>query len=423
MSRFRLRKSAFGVTLVTLVALAATACASDKAVDGSVAIGADGVKHGPGVTDDKITVGLITDLTGPYAPLGKSISQAGQLYYEKVNAAGGICGRTIEPIVRDMGYDVQKTVSAYTELEPRVAALPQFIGSATVAAVRDRLEAGGPLTLALAWAPSLLGADSIQMTGTTYAVDVINGVDFLVKERGLKAGDKIGHVYVEGDYGDDSLAGSKYAAGKLGMSVVEQKVKATDADMSSQVSAMEQAGVKAVILSTAPRQTASFAGVAGATGLKVPLLGSNSAFAPQLLATPAGPALLGDFHIMQASSPLSADLPVMKEIIDGYKAKFPQDGLDNGVMAGYTGAVVVGDALKKACENKDLSRAGIIAAHRSQSAWDGGFGSTMDFTDPKQPPTRETYILKADKEAVGGLKVVKEAAVSELAASYEIKVG
>ncbi|ROO89166.1 amino acid/amide ABC transporter substrate-binding protein (HAAT family) [Actinocorallia herbida] len=417
MSRFRLRA---GVVGAVILALAATSCASDKAVDGEAAVGADGVKHGPGVTDDTITVGMITDLTGPYAPLGKSISQAGRLYFEEVNAAGGICGRKVEPLVRDMSYDVQKTVSAYTELEPKVAALPQFIGSATVASVRDKLEASGPLTLALAWAPSILGAQSIQMTGTTYAVDVVNGVDFLVKERGLKAGDKIGHIYVEGDYGDDSLAGSKYAAEKLGMTVVEQKVKATDADMSSQVSTMEEAGVKAVILSIAPKQTASFVGVAATTGLKVPMLGSNSAFAPQLLATPAGPALLGDFYVLQASSPLSADLPIMKKIIDGYKAKYPQDGLDNGVMAGYTGSMVIGDALKKACENKDLSRAGIISAHRSQKAWDGGFGSTYDFSDPSQPPTRSTFILKPDADALGGLKIHKDRFTADLAASYPV---
>ncbi|GAB2865517.1 ABC transporter substrate-binding protein [Actinocorallia aurea] len=420
MSRFRLRA---GVAGLAILALAATSCASGKSVDGADSVGADGVKLGPGVTEDTISLGVITDLTGPYSPLGKSLGQAAQMYFDEVNAAGGICDRKVETLVRDMGYDVQKSVAAYTELEPKVAALPQFIGSATVGAVRDKLAASGPLTLALAWAPSMLGADSIQITGTTYAIDVVNGVDFLVKEKGLKAGDKIGHVYVEGDYGDDSLAGSKYAAEKLGMTVVEQKVKATDADMSSQVSTMEEAGVKAVILSIAPKQTASFAGVAAATGLKVPMLGSNSAFAPALLATPAAPALLGDFYVLQATSPLSADLPIMKKIIENYKAKYPDDALDNGVMAGYTSSIIIADALKLACENKDLSRAGIISAHRSQNAWDGGSGVKYDFTDPSQPPSRATFVLKADKEAVGGLKIFKEGAVSDLASTYPVTAG
>ena len=49
-----------------------------------------------------------------------------------------------------------------------------------------------------------------------------------MEEKGIKKGDKIGHLYFEGDYGESSLNGSKYAAEKLGLEIVEQKIKATD---------------------------------------------------------------------------------------------------------------------------------------------------------------------------------------------------
>ncbi len=419
MNGFRLRAGALGVAAM----LALAACGSDKGADNGDKTGADGVKLGPGVTDKTIGVGMITDLTGPYAPLGKSISQGAQLYFEQVNQAGGVCGRTVEPQVRDMGYDVQKSVASYTELEPKVAAFAHFIGSATVGAVQDRIAKNGPLTLVLAWSPQMLGAEQIQMTGTTYAVDVINGVDYAVKTHGLKSGDKIGHIYVEGDYGVDSLAGSTFAAQQHGMTVVEQKVKATDADMTSQVAAMKSAGVKAVVLSVSPKQTASAVGVAAAQGLNVPFLGSNSSYAPQLLDTPVGPALVKNFVVMQAASPLSADLDAMKKLATDYKAKYPNATLDNGVMAGYTTAAITGDALKLACEKKDLTRDGIISAHRSQNAWDGGFGSKMDFTNVNQPPSRDTNILQPDKDSLGGLKTIQEASASDNAKKYEIKVG
>ncbi|GAA2725749.1 ABC transporter substrate-binding protein [Actinocorallia aurantiaca] len=419
MNGFRLRAGALGVAAM----LALAACGSDKSADNGDKTGADGVKLGPGVTDKTIGVGMITDLTGPYAPLGKSISQGAQLYFEQVNQAGGICGRTVEPQVRDMGYDVQKSVASYTELEPKVAAFAHFIGSATVGAVQDRIAKNGPLTLVLAWSPQMLGAKQIQMTGTTYAVDVINGVDYAVKTHGLKSGDKIGHIYVEGDYGVDSLAGSTFAAQQHGMTVVEQKVKATDADMTSQVAAMKSEGVKAIVLSVSPKQTASAVGVAAAQGLNVPFLGSNSSYAPQLLDTPVGPALVKNFVVMQAASPLSADLDAMKKLATDYKAKYPDATLDNGVMAGFTTAAITGDALKLACEKKDLTRDGIISAHRSQNAWDGGFGSKMDFTDVSQPPSRDTNILQPDKDSLGGLKTIQEASASDNAKKYEIKVG
>ncbi|WP_455432399.1 ABC transporter substrate-binding protein [Thermocatellispora tengchongensis] len=281
-----------------LLALAVASCASEKATGGPAATGGDGVKTGPGVTADKITVAMMTDLTGPYASLGKSITQAQQLYFEQLNHAGGVCGRTVETVVRDHGYDAQKAVAAYTELAPKSAVVAHFIGSPMVLALKQRIEADKLLTIPMAWATGLLGARAIQVTATTYDVDMINGVDFLVKEKGIKKGDTIGHLYFEGDYGESALDGSKYAAEKLGLKIFEQKIKATDQDMSAQVAAFKSAGVKAILISAGPRQAASLVGVAVSKGMDVPFVGSNSAYAPQLLATPAAPALLKDYYIM-----------------------------------------------------------------------------------------------------------------------------
>ncbi|MEU6797147.1 ABC transporter substrate-binding protein [Nonomuraea wenchangensis] len=412
------------VAALVSLALAATACASGKATGGgeqASATGGDGVKTGPGVTADTITLSLLTDLTGPYASLGKSLTQAQQLYFDQVNQAGGVCGRKIETIVRDHGYDAQKAMASYAEVAPRTAAIPQFIGSPMVTALKDKINADKVLTIPMAWATGLLGSEAIQVTGTTYDVDMINGVDYLVKEKGLKSGDKIGHLYFEGDYGESALAGSTYAAGKLGLTVVEQKIKATDQDMTAQVAAFKKAGVKAVLVSVGPRQAASLVGVALAGGMDVPFMGSNSAYSPQLLDTPAAPALLKDFYYVTAGAPISAPLPAYQKLIADYRAKYAGQPLDSGVAAGWTAAVIVGDALRKACENKDLSRAGIIAAHRSQKAWEAGLGGTpMDFTVYDRPASRSSYIVKPDKDAVGGATLVKEAAVSELAEGYTV---
>ncbi|MEU8272390.1 ABC transporter substrate-binding protein, partial [Sphaerisporangium sp. NPDC049002] len=365
----------------------------------------------------------LTDLTGPYASLGKSITQAQQLYFEQVNAGGGVCGRKIAGIVRDHGYDAQKAVAAYTEVAPKSAAITQFIGSPMVTALKRRIEDDKLLTIPMAWATSLLGGQAIQVTGTTYDLDMINGVDFLVKEKGVRSGDKIGHLYFEGDYGESALNGSKYAAGKLGLTVVEQKIKATDQDMSAQVSAFKDAGVKAVLVSVGPRQAASLVGVAVARGMDIPFVAGNSAYSPQLLGTPAAPALLKNYFIMTAAPPMSAPLPAIQKLVADYQAKYAGQPVDSGVGAGYSAAVIVGDALKKACEARDLSREGIVKAHRSQPAWEGGFGTPMDFSHVDQPASRASYVVKPDKSAVGGAVILKEAAVSGLAKDYQVPVG
>ncbi|GIH25071.1 lipoprotein [Acrocarpospora phusangensis] len=412
------------LAVLAALALAVSACASEKATGGAApatATGGDGVKTGPGVTADSVTLSLLTDLTGPYASLGKSLTQAQQLYFEQVNAAGGVCGRKVELVVRDHGYDAQKAMAAYTEVAPRSAAIPQFIGSPMVIALKDKITTDKLLTIPMAWATGLLGSEAIQVTGTTYDVDMINGVDFLTKEKGIKAGDKIGHLYFEGDYGESSLDGSKYATEKLGLTLVEQKIKATDQDMTAQATAFKKAGVKAVLVSVGPRQAASLVGVALASGMDVPFVGSNSAYSPLLLATPAAPALLKDYYYVTAGAPISAPLPVYEKLIKDYEARFAGQPLDSGVSAGWTAAMIIGDALAKACDAKDLSREGIIRAHRSQNAWEGGLGGTpMDFTGFDQPASRASYVVKPDKDAVGGAVIFKEAAVSDLAKDYQV---
>ncbi|MFE6993764.1 ABC transporter substrate-binding protein, partial [Streptomyces pharetrae] len=122
MNTSRTSKTLLASALAALL-IAGTGCSS-KAEEDKPADAADGVRTGPGVTDDRIRLGALTDLTGPYATLGKSIVQAQQMWADETNAAGGICGRKVEIVVEDHGYDVQKAVTAYADLSTDVVALP-----------------------------------------------------------------------------------------------------------------------------------------------------------------------------------------------------------------------------------------------------------------------------------------------------------
>ncbi|MER6614111.1 ABC transporter substrate-binding protein [Streptomyces xantholiticus] len=418
-------KSRTYAAVLAVLALTVTAGCSSKATSGdSDTKGAGGVKTGKGVTDKTITLGVLTDMTGVYASLGKSVTQAQQLWAKQTNAAGGICDRKIELTVRDHGYDPQKAVAGYTELEPKVLGFAQFIGSPFVAAVEQRIDGQHKgLVLPQAWSASLLGSPYIRVIGATYDIETINAVDYLLAEKRIAKGDKIGHVFFEGDYGENALAGSRYAAKQAGLTIVEQKIKPTDNDMSAQVAALKKAGVKAVLLSAGPRQAASLVGVAAAGGFNVPVVGNNSAFAPQLLATPAGPALAKDFYIAASTLPIGAPDAGPAKLAKEYTAAYPKDGLDNGVVAGYTAATVFGEALKKACDTKDLTREGVDKALLTLNAYESAFGITHDFSDPAAPSTRKSLIMKPDKSVPGGLKVVRPATAAKAAESYKPSAG
>ncbi|MFE9173700.1 ABC transporter substrate-binding protein [Streptomyces kebangsaanensis] len=409
--RHRNRRRTTGTVLAGTLALllAATGCSSKAGGGNGGGDAADGVRTGPGVGARTIRLGALTDLTGPYATLGRSIVQAQQMWADETNAEGGICDRTVEIVVKDHGYDVQKAVTAYADIAPDVVALPQVIGSPVVAALLDDIERDRMLTFPQAWAASLLGKDAVQVLGTTYDVDMIAAVDFLTRTEGLRKGDTIGHVYFEGDYGANALEGSTWAARKAGLKVTGQKIQATDTDLSAQVSALGKEGVKAVLISAGPAQTASLVGVAASRGLRVPVVSSAPGFAPQLMRTPAAPALAAMLHIVSAAPAVSSDLPGVRRMVASYRKKYPDSPVDSGVLSGYNAARLLGADLKKACGAGGLTREDVVKAHRSQKNADTGLGTAQNFSDVDRPASVETYVLRPDAKAVGGVVNAEDA--------------
>ena len=129
----------------SLLAAVVAGCGSKAEESAAPAAGESGsLKTGPGVTDTRSRLGLLTDLTGVFAALGKPIVQGTQLFWEQQNAAGGVCDRTVELDVKDHGYDPQKAVVQYRELSRRgrAAAAARLADDRGAAAdAQDRLDA------------------------------------------------------------------------------------------------------------------------------------------------------------------------------------------------------------------------------------------------------------------------------------------
>ena len=88
-----------------------------------------------GVTDDTIKLGVLTDLSGPFLELSEAILAGNEIWVEQVNASGGVCGRDVELVVRDHGYDADAGVVAYQELESQVLGFMHVLGSPINAAL------------------------------------------------------------------------------------------------------------------------------------------------------------------------------------------------------------------------------------------------------------------------------------------------
>jgi ABC-type branched-subunit amino acid transport system substrate-binding protein len=381
--------------------------------------GADGVKMGPGVTGDTITLGVMADLSGPFKELDTGIQAGHKMWVDEINKKGGVCGRQIKLDTLDHGYKADTATIQFPTIEPKVAGFMELLGSPIIAALLTDINDKKVTTEAVSWASTLLDQPYVTIVGTTYDLEMINALDYLMTTGKLKKGDKIGHIYIDGEYGGNGLLGSQYFAKQNDMTIVEGKVTATDTDMTSIVTNFKSKGVKAIALTTTPTQTASAASKNVALGLNVPMVGNNPAFAPALLATPAA-AALSKLTLAQSAVPYDSPLPKMKELRTKFTKENPKATPNYGVGFGYAMGVIWGQTLTKACASKDLTRDGIHTAITSISNLSTDkLVANLDYTKPGSPPSRQVYLMTPDKATPGGLKQIKALSESADAKTYK----
>ncbi|NIJ09976.1 ABC-type branched-subunit amino acid transport system substrate-binding protein [Saccharomonospora amisosensis] len=407
------------VALACASALVLAACGTKGGGSEEGAEGAGGVKAGVGVTDTEITLGVMTDQTGPFKNLSTGITHGNELWVKDFNAAGGVCGRKVKLEIVDHGYKADTAKTLYPQIEPKVLGFVQVVGSPIMAALGGDLEADQVTTTPASWSSELLGNPYVMIVGTTYDVEMIDGLSYLQEEGMIKDGDTIGHIYIDGEYGANGLRGSKAYAKEHNLKLREVKITSSDNDLTNIITGFKGQGVKAIALTTTPTQTGSAAAAAKALGLNVPILGNNPTFDPLLHDSPAAGAL-DNLYVVASSVPVAADIPKAKEVASKYKEAGFTEPPNAGVPYGYAVAEVWGAVLEKACENKDMTREGIHKAlQETTSAQTGDLVAPLDFSKPGAPATRQVYVAKPDASVEGGMDYVKPLFEAEEAKAYK----
>lgn len=374
------------------------------------------VKTGTGVTDKTIRLGVLSDLSGPFGPLGEAVVQGNQLYMDKLNAAGGICGRQVELDVQDTGFDTNKATQLYFKMEPSVLGLLQVVGSDITSRITPDMLQQQVMAAPTSWSSDLLGNPYMVVVGATYDLDVINSLDFLVRQGKLHQGDTIGHIYNnDPEYGGNALQGSQFVADKLGLTLKAVQVPANKTDFSAEIGQLKAAGAKAVAISTYPQQTAMAVGTAAAAGLTVPFLVSNPGFDPSVLASPAGPAFQQLVLVSSSVAPYSAKIPAAQELASAYKTKYPNGKPSLATVYGYVVGISYAAILKRACAEGDLTRAGVQKAfHELTSVDTGSLTAPLLFSSSNYPSSRQSFVLRPDPNTPGGLDIVDPLKESDL---------
>ncbi|HEV7188821.1 MAG TPA: ABC transporter substrate-binding protein [Blastococcus sp.] len=404
------KRSASAVLLAAVLVTSATGC-SNKAQNSSSGGGSSSasVKTDKGIQGKTITLGVLTDLTGVFAALGKDLTNSNTLYWKDHK----VCNTyNVKLDVQDTGYVPQTGVQLYSSMKDSILAMQQTIGSPINAALAPQYQADSIVNFPSAWSKTLTQIPGTGVVGATYDVEISNGYDYLFKKGLLKQGDTVGHIYFEGEYGANGLAGTKAVAEAKGLRVVEAQIKSTDQDMSSQVTQFKAAGVKAIALTVAPTQTASVAAVAQAQGLDVPMLGNNPVFAPGLLQGPTAAWLKSHLYV---ASPVST-FDKQADLLKAYQAAYPSVTPSLGVLVGTGMATLMNQVLDAACKNGDLTRAGVLSAFQGlKNADTGGLVVPIRGFENGKSPSLQSFILQP-ADAPGGAKLLQDAKEGEFAA-------
>lgn len=161
-----------------------------------------------------IVIGQAVPLTGSLAELGAATSLGGKLYFDQVNAQGGVHGAKLKLVVRDDGYKVDETVRQVHELidKDKAQVLFEIVGAGNVGAlIKQNIlsDAGIALVGARTGADSLRNPVNAHVFNTraSYRYEAAKIVR-QIKQVGIS---EIGVLYQDDPFGAEGLAAVKEA--------------------------------------------------------------------------------------------------------------------------------------------------------------------------------------------------------------------
>ncbi len=323
--------------------------------------------------NNKIILGQSAAFTGPAAELGIQFHQGARVWFDQVNAQGGIAGKTIELKTLDDGYEPDRCAANTQKLiSEDVFALFGYIGTSTSLAALPLLsKAQVPFIAPFTGAMGLREPFNKQVFHLRASYN--DETALIVRQLtnlGLK---KIAVFYQNDAYGKAGLDGVTLALDKLDLKPVAQAtVERNSLEVAAAVRTLNAAKPDAVVQISAYKSCAAYIRAArkagyGGTFYNVSFVGT------QALADELGKDGAGVVVSQVMPSPYSLARPIAREFSEAVKKAGGNAQANFSSMEGYLAAKVVTEGLKRAGARIN-SREGLIQgieAIGSQSL--GGF--------------------------------------------------
>lgn len=300
----------------------------------------------------EIVVGQVAPLTGVLASTGEQMVLGGKIYFDAVNAQGGINGATIRQLVVDDGYEVDKTVARTKELlaKPEVVALFGFAGTANITQLlKDGVLAAGGAALVAPYT----GGESLRTPFNPWIFHVragyVDEAEHMVQQLTTLSMNRIAVMYQDDGFGKSGLEGVQAALERRKLKLVAAVGYPRNTDnVSEAVKQMLAASPDAVIMIAINRPAAAFVKQYKEAGGSAQLY-NISVVNPAEIVRLAGLENARGLGISQVVPyPYQPKLPVVREYQQLLKKYAPGAEVNYTSFEEFLGAKVLVEALRRA---------------------------------------------------------------------------
>ena len=348
------------------------------ALAATVATGA--VAQTRGVTDTEILIGGVHDLSGVFAAVSTPAVNGANLYFDEINAAGGVNGRQIRYLVEDHGYQLPRATQGYNKLIERdgVFAMLLNLGTPHNLAHYPLMERRGvpniaPLTAARAILPEPPGMNFVSFS--SYYDQIAAGIQYLHETTGAT---NVCSMYLPTDFGEEIALSSHETAERLGLTFVDETTHRPDEqDFVGAVSRLRAAGCQIITQALGVRAGITVVGTAKQLGWDdVHFLTSSAGFLEPVAMVPGGvtDGLYASSGWQDLRARASEEEPAA--FIAAYEARYGQPA-SGFAMLGYTAARQLVMALVDA--GPDLTTEGFVSAMEGLDYDDNLLGTHINF--------------------------------------------
>ena len=304
-------------------------------------------------TAAEIVIAQIAPFSGPLAPTGAYLRAGAQLYFDSVNASGGIHGAKLRLIAKDDAYKAEETVRLAREIlrESQPLAFFGFVGTGNAEALLKEkiLDAAGiPLLTVRTGAASVVRKNdpNVFLTRASYAEEV----EKITQQYASTGYTRFAIFYQNDAFGLDVLGSAEDAIRKAGGTLVGKgSYEKNTTAVESAVKAIAATNPQSVIMISNTAASAEFLKQSRAAGNLAQYVALSVTDGAQVARLIGNDRAQGLALTQVVPDPNSRSIPLIREIQENFQKFSPREVTVNQTfIEGYLGAKILGEALRRA---------------------------------------------------------------------------